>query len=289
VFSSLAYIDRRLGRIPETIANFRRAIELDPVGVRIRDEFANTLLSTRHYDECFAFARGVLPKHPDDLALANTAALAELAVHGSTEAIKVFVGRKVATADQPEFVYLRQGLARVTGDWAEAIRIDREQRYFDGDVDTPRWMQDVLAAATLGEAGDLAGARNRAAEAVAVMNAELARQPDSPYLWSSLALGRALAGDHDGAVQAAAKTKALLPVEKDAVQGATVAALAASALAWAGEKDRALAEFAHLLHLPFSCNAVLDRGMYMASWKPLRDDPRFQALLNDPKNNEPLN
>ena len=70
--------------------------------------------------------------------------------------------------------------------------------------------------------------------------------------------------------------------------GARNAGLCASALAYVGEKDRALAEFERLLRVPFGTNAVLDRGIWNGSWKPLRDDPRFQALINDPKNNAPL-
>ena len=45
---------------------------------------------------------------------------------------------------------------------------------------------------------------------------------------------------------------------------------------------------AELLRVPYGANPVLDRGIWSGSWKPLRDDPRFQALLADPKNNESL-
>ena len=57
-------------------------------------------------------------------------------------------------------------------------------------------------------------------------------------------------------------------------------------LAWTGAKDAALAELARLLRTPFGANvytARIDPG-----WLPLRGDPRFEALLNDPKNNAPL-
>ena len=67
----------------------------------------------------------------------------------------------------------------------------------------------------------------------------------------------------------------------------------ASVYAWVGEKDLALAEFARLLKIPHGTNVfTAARGSSslaaQVSFKPLWDDPRFQALLADPKNNEPL-
>jgi serine/threonine-protein kinase len=57
-------------------------------------------------------------------------------------------------------------------------------------------------------------------------------------------------------------------------------------LAWVGEKDEAIAEYSRLLHVPYGANVNLSR--VDPGWLPIRDDPRFKALLADPKNNEPL-
>ena len=120
------------------------------------------------------------------------------------------------------------------------------------------------------------------------MNALLGEQPLNAQLWAGLSLAHGLLGAHDEAVRCGAKARELLPESRDALSGVGISALCASALAYAGEKDRALAEFERLLHVPFGTNPILDRGICSGSWKPLRDDPRFQALLNDPKNNLPL-
>ena len=60
----------------------------------------------------------------------------------------------------------------------------------------------------------------------------------------------------------------------------------AQTLAWTGDKEGALAEFARLLRTPYGANIYAARGD--PGWLPLRGDPRFEALLNDPKNNAPL-
>jgi hypothetical protein len=49
-------------------------------------------------------------------------------------------------------------------------------------------------------------------------------------------------------------------------------------------KDRALAEIERLLHVPWGMNIYVAR----ASFRPLHDEPRFEELVPDPKNNEPL-
>jgi hypothetical protein len=41
-------------------------------------------------------------------------------------------------------------------------------------------------------------------------------------------------------------------------------------------------------HVPFGTNAILDRGIWSGSWKPMRGDLRLEALLSDPANNAPL-
>jgi hypothetical protein len=56
----------------------------------------------------------------------------------------------------------------------------------------------------------------------------------------------------------------------------------AMAMAWAGEKDRAIAEIARLLKVPYGGNV---HSIYC---RPLWDDPRYKALLADPANNAVL-
>jgi tetratricopeptide (TPR) repeat protein len=266
----------------------RQAWQLDPEDGGYAGELTATLKDCRKYDEAMAAGRQYLQRHPDHLFIAATVAQAEYAKTGKPDALRAFARRTVATEERSRFLYLQLMNARMVGDWAEAIRLNREQRYFDGDTDTPRWMQDVLAAATLAEAGDLSAARVRAAEAMPVMNTELARQPLSPHLWASLSLGHALLGEEAEAVRCGDKAREALPESRDALQGPIISGLCASALAWAGEKERALAEFERLLHVVYGINPVFDRGIYSGSWKPLRGDPRFEALLADPKNNAPF-
>jgi hypothetical protein len=68
--------------------------------------------------------------------------------------------------------------------------------------------------------------------------------------------------------------------------GVAVSVVRAELLAILGEKDRALAEIVRLLRVPGG--AHVHHMRHAPEYFQLRGDPRFEALLNDPKNNEPL-
>ena len=55
----------------------------------------------------------------------------------------------------------------------------------------------------------------------------------------------------------------------------------------AGEKERALAEYARLLRIP-AAEILNVYEMKRDATSSLHGDPRFEALLNDPANNAPL-
>ncbi|HZZ19686.1 MAG TPA: hypothetical protein VFE25_09965 [Opitutaceae bacterium] len=66
--------------------------------------------------------------------------------------------------------------------------------------------------------------------------------------------------------------------------GARFAGFCVDALAYAGEKDRAIAEVERLLMVPWGLNVY----QVSAELRPLHDMPKFKQLLDDPKNNAPL-
>jgi tetratricopeptide (TPR) repeat protein len=94
-------------------------------------------------------------------------------------------------------------------------------------------------------------------------------------------------GNPDEALRIMRRALELTPESMDAAEGARHAVSRAWVYAWMGDQDRALAEFARLLRQPGVVTVSLLRQSLR--WNtPLRGDPRFEALLNDPKNNAPL-
>ena len=140
-------------------------------------------------------------------------------------------------------------------------------------------------AFVLAVSGDRAGARARAEQALPALKADLEKKP-SATIWSGLSAVYILQGNREEALRCARKAMELVPEANDAVSGPGFSALYGSALAWLGDKEAALAELARLLRTPYGENIY--QAKYGTNWFPLRGDPRFEALVNDPKNNAPM-
>jgi TolB-like protein/cytochrome c-type biogenesis protein CcmH/NrfG len=284
VYYSLGLIQRREGRFADALPNLRIAIKLDPTNHEFAGSVGETLVACRRYDEALVYLRRFAAAHPEDLECAlgicNTCFLKD----GSTEEMKAFAKRTVDDSQLGTFNYGLKQLAMVSGDWAEFIRCDRERRYYDGNSQDSHWNQDVNAAECFAEAGDMPAARARAGEALAQMKDVVTRQPGNADVWVGLCMAHALLGDKEEALRSAQKVAELMPESRDAVIGPSNSVECAVAFSWIGENDRALAEFERLIKVPYGTSIYPAR----VSCRLLRDDPRYQALVMNPKNNEPL-
>ncbi|MEI9863072.1 MAG: hypothetical protein WDN00_00645 [Limisphaerales bacterium] len=175
-------------------------------------------------------------------------------------------------------------MARGQGDWAQVVKLDEKYPYVDPFK--PHLVQDAEYAFDLVAANDMPAARSRAEKLIPRFKTALDKQPDNSSMWGNLALLHAIVGEKEQALACAHKAVELMPESADAVAGPANSTGLAQILAWTGDKDGALKELARLLQTPHGVNiynARLDIG-----WLPLRGDPRYEALVNDPKNNAPL-
>ncbi len=287
----LADIQAHQGRWAESIANSQRAQRLDPGNLFGAIWLIRNLIWVRHYDEAEALARHYTENFPEEEDFWWAAALVAFNARGSVAGIEDFAHRRFAPSRAERVTFLRKTLARIRGDVAEAMRLDRELPFYASGP--PPWIQTVCTAISLENAGDVAAAQAKVRTVLGEMTAQAVSQPTSSWLQAWLGQAYALLGEREKALECSQRSVDLMSVSHDAVFGPTNASLAASVWARFGEKDRALAEFARLLQTPSSENvhaAHFGVSEYPTevSWKPLVDDPQFQALLADPKNNAPL-
>jgi TolB-like protein/Tfp pilus assembly protein PilF len=285
VFGSLGLIHRRQGRMPESLTDLRHAVELEPRNLRYVRALQQLVQALDRYEEAAALQQRVVDLSPGDVfeefALISNSFFARGSMKETTDWL---AQAKAAAGQEAVLAYGRKNWAVLTGNWAEAVRLDGVQRYYD-IPGFPHWSQDLTMAFALAAQGDRAAARTRAAEAIPAIKAELEMKP-SATAWSGLAGTYVLTGDREEALRCVRKAMELVPEASDAVAGPTFSISYGSTLAWLGDKDAALAELARLLRTPYGENIYAAK--YGLNWFPLRGDPRFEALVNDPKNNAPL-
>ncbi len=286
VFSALGLIHRRQGRWQEALIEFRRAAQLEPRSVRYVRFVGESAKALCLYTEAYpAMRRSAELADHEPVAEADAAFVPFLA-GGSTKAWDEWLAQMTPEQQRTlTLLALRKQWARTIGDFAGFVELDRQQRYAD-ILGEAHGTQDANAALVFAALGDQSAARARAMDAVSDLKAQLEKQPANEILWSSLGLAHALLGERAEALRCAQKAKDLVSESKDALVGPFLSLNYAWCLARLGEKDQALAELARLLRTPWGENIYLAKAG--AGWFPLRDDPRFRALVNDPKNNTPL-
>ncbi|SDR83303.1 TIR domain-containing protein [Opitutus sp. GAS368] len=286
VFGSLGLIHRRQGRFKEGLAELQRAVEIEPRNLRYLRTLQQLMQGLDRYDEAAALQRRVIDLTPGDpIEEANLVQIPFFARGSTKECTDLLTQTKPKTAGEVSIVnFGRKQWAVQIGDWTEAIRLDGVERYFE-NPSFPHWGQDLTMAFALAAHGDQAAARVRAEAALPAVQADLENKP-SATAWDALAGIYVLTDRKNEALRAARRAMELVPEAGDAVAGPGISLVYASTLAWTGDKEAALAELARLLRTPFGENIYSAKSSPL--WLPLHGDPRFEALLNDPKNNAPL-
>ncbi len=283
-FSALGLIARRQGRWPEALVNLRRATQLDPGNAAYSRAYVDSLLACRRYDEYEVEQRRRVGRLPELKQEAFELALGSFFSRGSTLEVEQFLARLTPDeANSARGIFLRKAWARQKADWAEAIRLDRIQPYFDEDG-AEHYVQAYFAAFTLFESGDVPAARARAGDFPAEVRSRLVREPDN---WSLLTFASGyeiILGHNDEAMRWARHATDVLPESLDAIDGPFCSLIVAYVNAWTGHKDEAIAELKHLVRVPYGNVNVYDLRL-SGGFAPLKGDPRFQALLADPANN----
>jgi tetratricopeptide (TPR) repeat protein len=189
-----------------------------------------------------------------------------------------FAGLPADQLNSPLGIRRRKSWALTQGKVAEALALDvdqpwRQEDYRLGTAWVAEANDSIRVAAAMVAKGDRQGAAARLERTSDDLRAVLQSDPGSNAAISQLGMIMALLGKHDEA-----------RTQLKQVRSTTSRAFI---LAWLGEKEAAIAEYTRALQ---GVNSGLNvhAMRHDLQYHPLQGDPRWEALLNDPKNNAPL-
>jgi serine/threonine-protein kinase len=284
IYLYIGSIQRRQGKWAESTANIEKAVSLNPKDVWPLQNLTFNYQWVRNYEKANKTIDRVIALNPT--AVEPWKVKSELAIAEKGDfsvADKAFEAVKSLPMTNTEKLEVASGRA-------DFFLLER--KYKEGLQAAESLPDDQLAAAFHeGAVGgkyyyigfarkslqDEAGARVAFLRAKNAAEDELKRNPDAAKLHIQLAKALAFLGEKEAALAEAQRATELQPESRDAFDGPEITEGMAQVQAILGENDRAIEILDGLLSRP---SAVTVQGLKVNPiWDPLRNDPRFQALL----------
>jgi len=139
--------------------------------------------------------------------------------------------------------------------------------------------KELLKCICFSEMGEKQQADAACNSAVELLEREINARPHDYRLYSAIGHAFGLLGRKEEAVRAGEHAVELMPTSKDALVGPILGMELAKIYTRVGEADKALDQIDELLSIPCEFSVGLLR--LDPVWDPLRDHPRFQALLKE--------
>jgi TolB-like protein/Tfp pilus assembly protein PilF len=283
VFSLPAFIARRRAEWERCTRNFERAVELDPRNVWILQQASQTYWLLRRFSDMARLLDRALTAAPGDANTRVARSLIELESRAHTqsshEAVqKTFVEDPSAVdAIAEQFLYIalcRRDAAEMTA----ALASVPQWGIIPFNVRMPHSFCEGLVARVQDNA---AAAEAAFADARVEMESVLRDQPEYAEGLCILGMVDAALGRKQEAMIEGRHAAELLPVSKDAMTGSEILRNLAITYAWVDEKDLAIKQLEELLPLygPISYGQLRLHPW----WDPLRDDPRFERIMEEAK------
>ena len=283
LFELTGYILRRRGQQEEGLQNLQRAVELDPRNFFTLQQIAVSYQFLGRYAESIAALDRALAIVPDNVETRANRGLYYICWKADTRPLHQTIDAILAQGPG--------AIASAADNWFFCALAERDpaaaERALVALGDNPCWNESaIILSRSFGEGllarmtKDEARARTAFEAARAQQEKIVQAQPDYGPALCVLGLIDAALGRKDLALDEGRRAIALMPLEKDVINGSRVLQYFAITAAWAGDKELALQQLEAGLRAP-GASLMLSYGALklFPFWDPLRGDPRFEKIV----------
>jgi TolB-like protein len=283
LFELTGYILRRRSQQEEGLRNLEHAVELDPRNFYTLQQIALSYEVLGRYAEAIAALDRALAIVPDNVETRTARGLYYMCWKADTRPLHQTIDAILAQG--------ADAIATAADNWFFCALAERDpaaaERALVALGDNPCWGEGaIILSPSFGEGllarmtKDEARARTAFEAARAQQEKIVQAQPDYGPSLCVLGLIDAALGRKDLALEEGRRAIALVPVEKDSINGSQMISYFAITAAWAGEKELALQQLETGLRAPVA-SLMLNYGALklFPVWDPLRGDPRFEKIV----------
>jgi TolB-like protein/class 3 adenylate cyclase/Tfp pilus assembly protein PilF len=285
----IAAIKRRQGKWQQALKEYERVAKLDPQNPNTVRELIFTNTAMRRWPEAARWVEQLRAMAPASIVAKIQRGYVEFWWKGDTGLLKSLLNQVPPGVDPDGGVTaVRWEVAMLDRDYAAARHVidasTAKELSYTGEGSTPR---SFFEGSTALAQGDLAGAQKYFEEAQPVFENAVKEAPASAIRHANLGWLYAFMGRKEDAIREGRRAVEMKPESKDAVDGVIVNCYLALIYARVGEKDLAFPLLQRLLKTPGAVDSVdysitINDLKHRWEWDPIRSDPRFQKLLEQP-------
>jgi len=283
VYLGIGAIRRRQGIWAESTANFQKAVDLNPKDTWSLQNLAFNYQMLRNFAAANNIMDRALEVDPKGLGLWEVKASLAIDEKGDLSVVENALATinslpANSSEQKTEIAIARANMLVLLRKYGELLQAaDSLPDNPPHNVPPAFGGKDYVIGFAQQELNDSAGAQTAFLKAKDVASAQLKQSPDDARVHAQLAKVLACLGEKDAALLEAQRARELLPEKKDAFGGPEIAAAAAQVHAILGNNADAVKILEELLSRP---SWITVEGLKADPvWDPLRNDPRFQALL----------
>src|SRR4030095_2425880 len=282
-YLAIGAIQRRQAKWAESTANLEKAVSLNPKDSWPLQNLAFNYQMLRNFDAANKTIDRVLQINPRGVGLWEIKSKLAIAEKGdlsvSEKAFQTLKSMPMSNEEKLWIAGARADVFLLERKYKEGLR---EAESLPDDLFTSIPAKLCFKYYLIGFAQkalrDEAGARAAFLKAKDLLEAQLKQSPDTADMHIQLAKVLAYLGEKDAALAETQRATELVPESKDAFGGPEIAGGVAEVHAILGDNGRAIEVLDGLLSRPSGVTVPLLK--LNPAWDPLRNDPRFQALID---------